>query len=38
MEPWHLESFDEHSELTRESDGYRADAEAERHQHEQWGY
>jgi hypothetical protein len=38
MEPWHLESFDEHSELTKERDGDRADAEAERHQHEQWGY
>jgi hypothetical protein len=32
MEPWHLESFDEHSELTKERDGDRADAEAERHQ------
>jgi predicted metalloprotease len=32
QEPWHLESFDEHSELTKERDGERADAEAERHQ------
>jgi hypothetical protein len=28
---WPREDFDEWSELTKERDGYRADAEAERH-------
>ncbi len=28
---WVREDFDEWSELTKERDGYRADAEAERH-------
>ena len=28
---WGHEDFDEWSELTKERDGYRADAEAERH-------
>lgn len=28
---WVLEEFDEWSELTKERDGYRADAEAERY-------
>ena len=28
---WVHEDFDPHSELTKERDGYRADAEAERH-------
>lgn len=37
MEPWPLESFDEWSELTKERDGDRADAEAERHRRDQWG-
>jgi len=37
MEPWHLESFDEWSELTKERDGYREDAIAEQRQREQWG-
>ena len=37
MEPWHLESFDEWSELTKERDGYRADAEAERRRQDLWG-
>jgi hypothetical protein len=36
-EPWPLESFDEWSELTKERDGDRADAEAERHRRDQWG-
>ena len=30
-QPWHLEHFDEWSELTKERDGYREDAEAARH-------
>ena len=38
VEPWHLEHFDPHSELTKERDGYREDAIAERHRQEQWGY
>ena len=29
--PWPREDFDEHSELTKERDGERADAEAARH-------
>ena len=37
-EPWPLESFDEHSELTRERDGAEADAEAERHSPYRTGY
>ena len=36
-ESWPLESFDPHSELTKERDGYRADQEAEQRQREQWG-
>ena len=31
MKDWVHEDFDPHSELTKERDGYRADAEAERH-------
>ena len=35
---WVHEDFDEWSELTKERDAYRADAEAERRRQEMWGY
>jgi hypothetical protein len=35
---WVREDFDPHSELTKERDGYRADAEAERRRQDLWGY
>ncbi len=35
---WVREDFDEWSELTKERDGYRADAEAERRRQDLWGY
>ena len=35
---WVREDFDEWSELTKERDGARADAEAERRRQEMWGY
>mgnify|MGYP001351926949 FL=1 len=35
---WVHEDFDEWSELTKERDGARADAEAERRRQEMWGY
>tara|TARA_R100001530_G_scaffold40316_1_gene30997 strand:+ start:74 stop:400 length:327 start_codon:yes stop_codon:yes gene_type:complete len=34
---WVREDFDPHSELTKERDGYRADAEAERRRQDLWG-
>ena len=34
---WVHEDFDEWSELTKERDGYRADAEAERRRQDLWG-
>ena len=36
--PWWNVLPGDYNELTRELDGYRADAEAERRQREQWGY
>ena len=35
---WVREDFDPHSELTKERDGARADAEAERRRQDLWGY
>ena len=35
---WVREDFDEWSELTKERDGARAEAEAERRRQELWGY